>query len=68
MVALSPTVYRRGSGKGAVKSARGVQICDECYIASIRAVAPDVQTILQVWAALAERLRPNYSSLIEEQS
>ena len=37
ILAISMTIYRRGSGKGQLKAARKVNICEECFIQSLAA-------------------------------
>jgi hypothetical protein len=57
-MAVSLTLYRKGTGKGVLKAAPRVQICEECFI---RALAPSVFGVTREGKALVAGVRESLS-------
>ena len=67
VLAVSMTVYRRGTGKGQLKAAPKVNICEECFIKSVQPssfswVNPRGQSFFN---GLKESLSRCYSAIVE---
>lgn len=67
IVAVSMTLYRRGAGKGAIRAAGKVTICEECLV---KALAPSVFGVgregIALLAGIRERLSRRYSAMLED--
>lgn len=66
VMGLSPLLYRRGSGKGLVRTGRRVSVCDACLVAFIAGTIDS--RFMKVVTALRESLSGLYSGVIEDQS
>ncbi len=66
-MAVSLTVYRKGTGKGVLRAAPKVQICEECFV---KALAPTMfgvsREAKQLLLGLRESLSECYSSLLDD--
>lgn len=67
VLAISFTIYRRGSGKRSLKAARRVRICEECFVRAL--AAPTMfgnSTARRFLAAIRESLSARYSAMLED--
>ncbi|HVW78777.1 MAG TPA: hypothetical protein VHB45_14285 [Alloacidobacterium sp.] len=62
IMAISPLLCRRGQGKSAIKNAGAVNVCEECFIATMLRTPSQNNNL---WAALMERLKACYSAMVE---
>jgi hypothetical protein len=69
IIAISPVVYRRGTGKGKLKSAKAVQVCEECLTRALTggrlSWAGGDRGGWKLWAAIRSTLLDRYSDLCE---
>lgn len=69
IIAISATMYRRGSGKGQTKGVSGVQVCEECLTRALTggrlSWAGGDRGGWKLWAALRSSLLNRYSGMCE---
>jgi hypothetical protein len=69
IIAISFTIYRRGNGKGILKSAQRVQVCEECLIRALtggRLVwAGGDKGGWKLWGAIRRSLLSRYRGMVE---
>ena len=67
VMAVSLTIYRKGNGKGQLKAAPKVNICEECFV---RALAPAMFGVSREGKSLLLGIRESlsgcYSALVED--
>jgi hypothetical protein len=70
IIAISSSLYRRGSGKGQQKAAPAVQICEPCFVKAITGFGTLVRMAagrdLKFWNALAGALSDRYSAMLDD--
>lgn len=67
LVSITPLIYRRGNGKGQLKNAHQVVICETCLIKSITSGRLGWISTgeSKLWTALKQSLTDRYNSLLE---
>lgn len=69
ILAITPILYRRGEGKGTLKSAMRVQVCEECLTRALTggrlSWAGGDRGGWKLWAALRSSLLDRYSGMCE---
>jgi hypothetical protein len=63
IISISFVIYRRGIGKGELKSAQRVQVCEDCFIKSLHFAKKGIDA--KLWEAIKESLLNRYSSMCE---
>ena len=67
VLAVSMTLYRRGKGKGKLKAAGKVQICEQCFVLALSPSLFGSSTqARRMLAAMRERLSGCYEAMVEE--
>jgi hypothetical protein len=68
VMAVSMTIYRHGTGKGVLRAARRVQVCEECFIkalaSSMFGMSKEARDLL---AGLRQSLSDCYSTLVDDE-
>jgi hypothetical protein len=69
ILAITPVLYRRGEGKGTLKSAQRVQVCEECLTRALTggrlSWAGGDRGGWKLWAAMRSSLLDRYSGMCE---
>ena len=69
IIAISFTIYRRGKGKGQLRSAQRVQVCEDCLIRALtggrHTWAGGDKGGWKLWAAIRQSLLSRYSGMVE---
>lgn len=68
MLTITPLLYRRGSGKGTLKNARGVTVCEPCYVQAVTAgrLGWFHKSATLLWAALQQSLSDRYNAMLRD--
>ena len=69
IIAISFTIYRRGKGKGELRSAQRVQVCEECLIRVLTRRhliwGSGDKGGWKLWEAIRQSLLSRYSGMVE---
>lgn len=68
IIAITPVMYRRGHGKGQLKNAPRVQVCEACLtkaLTSDRLSWLGDKSATRLWNAIRESILNSYSSTLE---
>ena len=66
IVSISGVIYRRGLGKGTIRNAPRVQICETCLVQSLVPSKWGMgSTGSKLWAAMRGSLSESYSAMLE---
>jgi hypothetical protein len=68
IIAITPVVYRRGNGKGQLKNAPRIQVCENCLakaLTSDRLSWLGDKSATRLWNAIRESLLNRYSASVE---
>ena len=67
ILAVSMTLYRRGKGKGKLKAAGKVQVCEQCFVLALSpSLFGSSSQARKMLAAMRERLSGCYGAMVEE--
>ena len=69
ILAITPLLYRRGSGKGRLRNAQSIHICESCLAKSLtpgRLRWNERQGDERLWEAFRSSLLDRYSSMLKE--
>jgi hypothetical protein len=67
MLSITPLLYRKGEGKGAIKAGRKINICEPCLVLACSSAIWGLEGA-KLWLAMRERLSALYKSVIEAEA
>jgi hypothetical protein len=63
IISISFVIYRRGTGKGELRGAQRVQVCEDCLTKSLHFAKKGIDS--KLWEAIKESLQNRYSGMCE---
>jgi hypothetical protein len=67
VIAITPVIYLRGNGKGQLRNAPRVQVCEPCLIRALVGGRFGIgNQAAKIWAALRESLSYRYGAMKED--